>query len=324
MGSVPRVLPVSAFGGSERVKFDVVMTNPPFQDTVNRNKTPHKLWIDFTLDVFDRLVSDGGSLLQVSPASFASPSNVVLDLMGKHQTQVLRLDTEHHFPDVASTFSDYWIEKSPNDVRPTLVQVAGEEFSIELDNSILYLPNDLCRISLSIHSKVMFTASEKLGVEWDYVTAHNIRRYDTIPTLVQERDDDHPYPVFHTNRSTWWSSIRQDWASSRKVMWTRSGYTKPFYDPGKLGGTDMVYYVRVDSDSEGRALARNLNMKLFQYIFKTAKWSGFGNERVFSGLPPVPRDRPLSDQDLYQHFDLAEEEVKHVERALEPRRRKVG
>ena len=305
------------------MKFDVVMTNPPFQDSVKRNKTPHKLWIDFTLDVFDRLVREGGSLLQVSPASFASPSNVVLDLMGKYQTHVLRLDTEHHFPDVGSTFSDYWIEKSANDERPTTVRVAGEEFSIELDESVHYLPNDLCRISLGIHAKVMFSVDRKLDVEWDYVTAHNIRRYDPVPTLVEERSESHPYPVFHTNRSTWWSSTRQEWADCLKVMWTRSGYTKPFYDPGILGGTDMVYFVRVDSDTDGQALAANLNSKLFQYIYKTAKWSGFGNERVFSGLPDLPRDKEMTDAEMYDYFGLDQEEITYVEQALVPRRRKT-
>jgi hypothetical protein len=72
------------------MKFDVILTNPPFQDSVNRKKTPHKLWIDFTLAVFDRLLKPGGSLVQVSPASFSSPSNVVLGLMEENQTRVLR------------------------------------------------------------------------------------------------------------------------------------------------------------------------------------------------------------------------------------------
>lgn len=305
------------------MKFDNVLTNPPFQDTINRKKTPHKLWIDFTLDVFDRLLKDGGSLLQVSPASFASPSNVVLDLMSRYQTQVLRVDTEHHFPDVASTFSDYWIQKSLNDARPTLVCTASEEFKLELDQSVAYLPNDLSRLSLSIHNKVMFEKRARLGVEWDYAAAHNIRRYDPTPSLVETRDDEHPYPVFHTNRSTWWSSIRQEWADSKKVMWTRSGYTKPFFDAGRLGGTDMVYFVRVDTNSQGEALTANLNTKLFQYVYKTAKWSGFGNERVFSQLPMVPSDRILTDREMFTLFSITEEEVDYVERALAPRRRKT-
>lgn len=59
--------------------------------------------------------------MQVSPASFSSPSNVVLSLMEENQTNVLRSDTEHHFPDVASTFSDYWIVKRENDPSATRV-----------------------------------------------------------------------------------------------------------------------------------------------------------------------------------------------------------
>lgn len=305
------------------MKFDLILTNPPFQDTVNRKKTPHKLWIDFTLSVFSRLIKPGGSLVQVSPASFASPSNRVLSLMGEHQTQVLRFGTEHHFPEVGSTFSDYWIEKSPNDERTTRVITNQDDFSIELNSDIFYLPNDISKHSLSIHQKVMFSNLPRLTVEWDYVAAHNIRRYDSIPSLVETQDETHPYPVFHTNRSTWYSSIRQEWADEPKVMWTRSGYTLPFFDNGELGGTDMVYFIRVSNQDEGKALAANLNSKLMKYIYKTAKWSGFGNERVFTALPELPREQPLSDEEVFDYFGLTAEEVQYVEQSMEPRRRKT-
>jgi len=305
------------------MKFDLVLTNPPFQDSVRRNKTPHKLWIDFTLSVFSRLVKPGGSLVQVSPASFASPSNPVLTLMGRFQTQTLRVGTEHHFPEVGSTFSDYWIENTINDDRPTRLISRDEEFEVELNSQVFYLPNDFSPEALSIHTKVMFSPDKKLDVEWDYVTAHNIRRRDPNPTLVESPDDAHPYPVFHTNRSIWYSSILQDWAHCPKVMWTRSGYTIPFFDPGELGGTDMAYFVRVANPAQGKILATNMNLKLMQYIYKTAKWSGFGNERVFAGLPALPLDRELNDTDLYLYFGLTSEEVDYVERSLEPRKREA-
>ena len=304
------------------MKFDVILTNPPFQDSVNRKKTPHKLWIDFTIAVFDRLLAEGGSLVQVSPASFSSPSNVVLALMEKYQTNVLRFENEHHFPEVGSTFSDYWIVKESNDARPTLVMKGDEQFEIELDESMAYLPNDLCRRSISIHRKVMFTPRPLLPVEWDYVVCHNVRRHDERPTLVTEASPTHPHPVFHTNNLTWWSSIRQDWADDLKVMWTRSGYTKPFFDAGVHGGTDMVYFVRVPSESQGKALAANLQSMLFQYIFRTARWSGFGNERVFAALPRLPQDRACDDDEMFALFGLSEEEVAYVRQAMEPRRRK--
>jgi hypothetical protein len=165
------------------MKFDLILTNPPFQDSVNRKRTPHKLWIDFTLAVFDRLLADGGSLVQVSPASFRSPSNVVLDLMERHMTRVLRFDNEYHFPEVASTFSDYWIVKQPHDGSPTKVVTANEEFKIDLGRGVPYLPNDLCELSIALHSKVMFGDHPCLPVEWDYVTCHNIRRRDESPSI---------------------------------------------------------------------------------------------------------------------------------------------
>nr|CRZ19175.1 M.AgsIA [Agrococcus sp. 25] len=302
------------------MKFDVILTNPPFQDSVNRKKTPHKLWIDFTLTVFDRLLVDGGSLVQVSPASISSPSNVVLSLMEENQTNVLRLETGHHFPQIGSTFCDYWIKKQENDPTPTTIIKGAERFDIELSSAMTYLPNDIGRLSLSVHHKVMFSGRPSLNVEWDYVTCHNIRRRDDPPSLVEQPSPAHPYPVFHTNNLTWWSSIRQDWADQPKVMWTRSGYTKPFYDSGVYGGTDMVYFVRVDDEAAGLALAANMNSVLMRYIYRTAKWSGFGNERVFAGLPDLPRDRALSDEEMFARFALTNEEVDHVRTALEPRR----
>lgn len=298
------------------MKFDVILTNPPFQDSARRGKTPHKLWIDFTRVVFARFVAEGGVLCQVSPSSFRSPNSIVLDLMKSHRTPVVRFDTGRHFPAVGSTFADYQIWKEANDGTPTRIHDDDASFDLVLDDEVAYLPNDLTAEGLSVHRKVMFHPSTKLDTRWDYVTCHNIRLKDDGPTLSRTRTDTHRFPVFHTNAQTWWSSVLQDFAPRRKVMWTRSGYTKPFFDPGTLGGTDMVYYVLVDSDVEGRHLAHNLNLDLMRYIYATAKWSGFGNERVFASLPDLPRDRSLSDEQLFARFDLTPAEVARVRSTL--------
>ena len=49
-----------------------------------------------------------------------------------------------------------------------------------------------------------------------------------------------------------------------------------------------------------------------QYILKTAKWSGFGNEKVFKALPNLLRDKKLTDDEVYQLFGLTEPEVEYV------------
>ena len=103
------------------MKFDLVLTNPPFQDRTNRGKTPHKLWIDFTRTTFDELLADGGMLCQVSPSSFRSPSNRILSLMKGHSTQWIDFDTDRYFPEVGSTFANYGIYKRRRGDEKTLI-----------------------------------------------------------------------------------------------------------------------------------------------------------------------------------------------------------
>lgn len=293
------------------MQFDVILTNPPFQDTLGRGKTPHKLWIDFTKAVFTRLLRPGGMLCQVSPSSFRSPSNDVLQIMKDNDTIYINLDTAEHFQGVGSTFADYAVIRGESASSATSIIHNGRTQETLVDESVFYLPNDFDALSLSIHRRVIFESKKKLGVKWDYVTCHNINIHRS-DTLSREQTEIHCYPVFHTNRQVWWSSIRQPWADRKKVMWTRSGYTKPFFDDGEMGGTDMVYYVEVDSSAEGLHLAANLSKKLMQYIYATARWSGFGNEKVFAALPDLPRDRELSDEELFDLFGLTEEEVSYV------------
>jgi hypothetical protein len=134
----------------------VILTNPPFQDSTTRGKTRHKVWIEFTLAAFDRLLADGGHLVQVTPASIGSPSSPVLKLLRSNWTRKLRFGTEGHFPSVASTFSDYWVTKG-GDGATAVIGPDGTLFHTRIDESTIYLPNDICDEALSIHQKVMFS-----------------------------------------------------------------------------------------------------------------------------------------------------------------------
>jgi hypothetical protein len=297
------------------MKFDVVATNPPFQDSTNQKKTQHKLWIKFTQSSFDNWLKPGGILLQVSPSSFLSPSNKVLDIFRKKIVKYLNLDSAKYFPSVGSTFADYLIVNSKSKAEVTTIKTDKVTFDKCIDGSVFYFPNDLCEESYSIHKKVIFDYPNKLDVKYDYVNCHNvlIHRNDTIS---KTKTDIHIYPIFHTNKQTWYSKIRQSWANENKIMWSRSGYTKIFYDDGVLGGTDMVYYVLVSDKEEGENLTHNLSSKLIQYILRTAKWSGFGNEKVFKRLPNLPKNVKLTDDQIYDLFNLSNNERQYVEQNI--------
>ena len=292
------------------MKIRNIVGNPPFQNNLIRGKTQHKVWIKFTLDVFDKVLKDNGNLAWITPSSFSSPSNKVLELFRDYSVKYINFDSGTHFPDVGSTFAHYVINKSFSDEKTKVIK-DGNNFNVDINASSFYLPNDFNDLAYSIHKKVIFDSDKKFDVRKDYVTCHNIL-YRTSDTLSKEKTDTHIYPVFHTNKQTWFSSVAQVFLGQKKVMWTRSGYTKPFYDNGKLGCTDMGYYIIVDSDEQGKNLESILNSKLFQYIFTTAKWSGFGNEKVFSSIPWVPSYRKLSDEELYEYFYLTNDEIEYI------------
>lgn len=295
------------------MKFDVVVTNPPFEDTNNRGKTQHKIWIDFTKLCFSSLLKDGGLLCQVSPSSFMSPSSKVLQLFKQKCLTEMHLDISKHFPNIGSSFAYYNLWNKLNDNNKTTIYNKAGKHYIVLTDDVFYIPCDFCKKSFSIHKKVIFKTKDKLSVKKDYVTCHNILLKKENSILSKTKTAKHIYPIFHTNKQIWYSSKKQDFSNKKKVMWTRSGYTKPFYDAGIYGITDMGYYILVDTEAEGKNLSHNLNLKLFKYIFKTAKWSGFGNEKIFSYLPVIPFDKKLTDKEMFDFFKLTKSEKSYVE-----------
>ncbi len=300
------------------MKFDVVLTNPPFQNRTSRGRTPHKLWIDFTRKAFTSWLKPGGLLYQVSPASFQSPSNKVLKIMQENKTEKIVFDVAEFFPEIGSTFAYYAIvneAKNEEESEPTIIRLRGESFPLLLDSTIQWLPVDFCDEAISIHRKVMFEPQEKLYVEHDYVTCHN-SLLNKGTTLSKEWTEEYCFPVFHTNPQVWFSSIQQDWAVEPKILWTSSGYTKPFLDRGGdegLGGTDLVYRVMATDIEEGERLLHNLNSRLIRYILSTARWSGFGNNNVFNALPDLPRGRTFTDNEMYELFGLSQAEREYVD-----------
>lgn len=299
----------------------IFVGNPPFQNKETRGKTHHKLWIDFTQHVYKQMKA-GDKLLWITPQSWGSPSSKILQIFRESEIKYIDFDTGIFFPEVGSSFSDYLLIKSDKNNLESILTKNGADFNMTLDDSITYLPNDVCEESLSIHNKVIFSQNKKLPVKFDYTTCHNIliKKSDS---LSKTKTNKHTYPVFHTNNQIWWSSKKQSFLDKNKVLWSRSGYTKPIYDDGNLGITDMGYYVLCSSEKEGQNLKTILNSKLFSYIFDTAKWSGFGNEKVFLNLPDVRQLIFNSDVDVYNWFNLSKEEIQFIESRKNIKKTKV-
>lgn len=294
-------------------KFDVVVGNPPFQNSNDRKKTQHKLWIPSTFKAFD-LLKENGHLLWITPTSWGSPSNKILKIMQEKDVCKINFDIGNYFSNIGSTFCYYNVINRPS-TNQTTIHNNDKCFTTYIGKDFNYIPNDFCEESISIHKKVIFETKNFYDINYDYVNCHNniilkAKRNNTHSTLSHNKTETHIYPVFHTNNKIWYSEILQEFALSPKVMWSRSGYVKPFFT-NQLGCTDMGYFILVDGKAKGDVLVHNLDTSLFKYIFKTAKWSGFNSEKLFQMLPKLP-SKKVNDLEMMSYFNITKDEQKYI------------
>ena len=57
-----------------------------------------------------------------------------------------------------------------------------------------------------------------------------------------------------------------------------------------------------------------LNSKLYKFVFRICKWSGFNIEKIYHNIPFITENK--SDSELYKIFNLTEREIKIIEESI--------
>ena len=108
-------------------KFDVVVGNPPFQDSSKIAKNSN-LWTKFVVLGMNNLLKNDGFLLLITPSSWMSPNatqnNKLKDVFTKFNLIYLNINIKHFF-NVGSTFCYYLIQKNNNYIQ-TKIQTKNE------------------------------------------------------------------------------------------------------------------------------------------------------------------------------------------------------
>jgi len=89
-----------------------------------------------------------------------------------------------------------------------------------------------------------------------------------------------------------------------------SGNLNPIYDNGKYGFTQAQMYLLTDN----KEYVNILNSKLYRFIFKICKWSGFNIEKICRDIPFIPNS--MLDEDIYRLFKLTKKEIKLIKETV--------
>jgi len=284
------------------MKFDIIVGNPTYQgknDKGTAKNKSHNLWSKFVDKSID-LVKDNGHLDFVTPDSWMSANSQILTKFKEHSLIWCNTDVSKHFS-VGSSFTAWMLEKNKN-TNQCYIDGIPVNFS-----KLNYLPRDFHN-TYTIHDKVINSAFPKIGALCD-TTCHSDHKHKK---LSDTKDSVYKYKTFHTNAQTRFSKLKSKDFDKNKIVWSLSGYFKPFYDNGNIGTTEVCQYLLVDDQTEGDNILTYLNSKLYQFIVTTGKWSGFLNGKVIESLPKLP-NKKWTDATLYKQFNLTQDEINVIE-----------
>ena len=284
------------------MKFDVIVGNPPFQGSNDKGSAQpksHNLWSKF-IDKSITLVKDDGYLAFVTPDSWMSANSQLLRKFKEHSLLWCTTTVGKYFT-VGSSFTAWVLQ---NNQSTTTCQI--DNIAVDI-TKLNYLPRNFHH-SYPIHDKVINSNFKKLDVKCD-TTCHSDYKHQK---LSDTKDSVFKYKTHHTNAQTKFSKLKSKDFNNNKVLWSLSGYFKPFYDNGSIGTTEVCQYVLVADEVEGNNTVSYLNSKLYQFIINTGKWSGFLNGKVIESLPQLP-NKMWTDKALYKLFNLTQEEIDYIE-----------
>jgi hypothetical protein len=98
-------------------------------------------------------------------------------------------------------------------------------------------------------------------------------------------------------------------------MVSLSGRYEPFYDNGNTSPSGFVVCLKIKEGETLKNAQSVLSSKLYTLVVdKLFRYNGFINGNVLKGLPALDLTCTWNDQDIYNYFQLTQDEINAVER----------
>lgn len=290
----------------DTMKFDVVIGNPPYQSGNGEKGGRHSLWRKFVKQGFS-LVKKDGFVAMVCPG-FPYQASDLAEKFTENTPMVLINDASQHFPGVGSEIK-YWIVKEGKHSIPFIVD--GQIWSNGLNDDPTQHP-----LVISITKKIQgfpkFDCQQDRGYNSTQLK-NDSTEYFEVPTGKSV------FPIRHA------STIKVCYVSKptaghnkNKVMMTFSGYPDFEYFDGKTQPISSCYqmsgYIEVKDSQEGQQLINLYKSKFYTFLSNIGGAGMRGIENYC--LPKVSLKTAWTDQALYQHFGLTQDEIDYIENAV--------
>jgi len=306
------------------MQFDVVIGNPPYQEGT-RADAANKLWPKF-VKLGSELVVDGGLLVMITPNSWLTPSadigkgrsgfSIFSNLFKRYHLAYANIDSasikSKYFPTVGSTFS-YFVMNKTSIQAPTTFKTSLGTFNLNISQHN-YLPVILNNESLSIMNKFA-----SIPERFNMINQSHEVKSDKVNGLIDSMpkpSEEFHYANYHTSAKggTYkYTAVPHSRMTTPKVMISVSGNYLAVPDSGEMGFTGMCITTPTDNPEQVAAL---FNSKLYRFAVYNTKFAGFNPGSTILQFPKVDTTRTWTNEELYNHFNLTQEEISLIESTI--------
>ena len=299
------------------MKFDVVIGNPPYQRPNRRDK----LW-PFFVDICSKLLVKDGYLAFVTPDNWLKASTKKItratNFLYPNQKVYLNLDASEYFPNVGESICSYIVQNTPT-YSDTPILFEGQEHNLKLDTICeLLVEPKITSLNKKITEK--YTKEYRIGPNrhYDLPIKYSLQHYIDEGILSLEKTEHFDTFVYSTTRITAYANSSSINTDKWRVMINMSGYYFSENEPDRympvlkdVGTIGRTFSILCDSEQEAIYTKSFLSSKLYRWFVAENKQGGFNVVSVH--LPILDQTRYWSDEDLYEHFGLTDEERRYVE-----------
>lgn len=294
------------------MQFDVTILNPPYEPYEPNRKTnggsSKKLWPLFLYKSME-LLKTNGYLAIVMPNTWCGGKknqnggvNIFKSIVKANNAIDIRTHgVEKDFPKPPSiSISTLLLQKTNTSAKK--VTVNGRAVDI---NNLNMLPTD----NIALDLMVKFNDLEKFNFVFVNDSKNN--------TLSKDVNDAHPYKIYlgpGKSAGIQYCSIPSQLHNSRKIIIHRMSNQKLFVDDlGEISPRYSSVYLLADNELADNILSL-FETKLYKFLIKSTKFNQYNELSTYLLLPKVDLSKSWTDQELYKHFNLTEDEVAYIEK----------
>ena len=281
------------------MKFDVIIGNPPYNAN---NKAKKKLWPKFITVAFN---ANPSHIIFITPTAWAyGESSETTPVRNKLKDGLVFADLccSRYFPDIGDDISA-WYWSSIYKGMTNVIAKGGDYY--QHDFSFRFIKKE-DQLFVDIERKV-FSHKDKIEIRAFNEPKNNLKesgkfkvQYSASQVLftdIQPSDYFHP-KVFINKSGHYWTSKDP------------SKYIH-YMDEGISGG--LAYYILVNNKKEGDHLVSLLQSKLYVFLMQFNPTKNIQFKVDVNKLPIMDLSKSWSDKDLYQYFELTQEEIDYIE-----------